>query len=326
MHGHFQKIFMPILSISTAMICSCKNLDTLVFSGGGLRGGPLIAGSLWRLSKRLKNFDVVGYSRNIKEIRGTSIGSMAAIYIACRVDPDEFVADMMKINYYPLVEWSGVNLLNNYGLNDGQKIIEYFNEFIYSKTNIKEANFKELCEWAKLKLVIIASDINDDGKEIILSDTTTPNMSVAEAMAASMSIPVFFSPRKFNSHLLVDGGLVNNYPISGVAGLCNPETTLGFLCRPGDSQELKKKKNWFDYFHKLISVILRNLDKGQFHHREKINTLKLRTKSRSDAMTWSFTYEERQELLSAGIKSADDFLNQGFLIDAYPKIESSTQT
>ncbi len=251
MHGHFQKIFMPILSISTATICSCKNLDTLVFSGGGLRGGPLIAGSLWRLSKRLKNFDVVGYSRNIKEIRGASIGSMAAIYIACRVDPDEFVADMMKINYYPLVEWSGVNLLNNYGLNDGQKIIEYFNEFIYSKTNIKEANFKELCDWAKLKLVIIASDINDDGKEIILSDTTTPNMSVAEAMAASMSIPVFFSPRKFNSHLLVDGGLVNNYPISGVAGLCNPETTLGFLCRPGDSQELKKKKELVRLFPQI---------------------------------------------------------------------------
>ena len=63
---------------------------------------------------------------------------MAATYIACRVDPDEFVADMMKINYYPLVEWSGVNLLNNYGLNDGQKIIEYFNEFIYSKTMILE--------------------------------------------------------------------------------------------------------------------------------------------------------------------------------------------
>lgn len=308
------------------MIRSCKNLDTLVFSGGGLRGGPIIAGSLWRLSKRLDNFDVIGYSRNIKEIRGTSIGSMAAIYIACRVDLDEFVADMMRINYYPLVEWSAVTLLNNYGLNDGQKIIEYFNEFIYSKTNIKEANFEQLCKWAKLKIVIVASDINDGGKEVVMSDTTTPTMVVAEAMAASMAIPVFFSPQKYRNHLLVDGGLVNNFPISGVVGLCNPETTLGFLCKGGSPKELEKK-NWYNYFQKLISVILRNLDKGQFQHRDKINTIQLTTPSvKSTALTWSFTHEERQELLKAGIQSADDFLNEGSLISNYPKIENSTQT
>ena len=36
---------------------SCNEIKTVVFSGGGLRGGPMLAGAMLRLHEKFKNFD-----------------------------------------------------------------------------------------------------------------------------------------------------------------------------------------------------------------------------------------------------------------------------
>ena len=106
----------------TANILYCKNINTLVFSGGGLRAGPMIAGALWRLHQRLPNFDIISQSRRIEEVRGTSIGSVAAVYVACRVNMTTFVHDTMQSSNSDLVEWSALHLVTSFGLNDGKKL------------------------------------------------------------------------------------------------------------------------------------------------------------------------------------------------------------
>ena len=96
---------------------------------------------------------------------------------------------------------------------------------------------------------MIASDVNNLGTEYKMSGDAKPDTNVAEAMAASMAIPVFFSPRQHGHHLLVDGGLVNHFPIAGLSGESSPENTLGVLCEETvGGLAYESKRTSFSYF------------------------------------------------------------------------------
>lgn len=62
----------------------------------------------------------------------------------------------------------------------------------------------------------IGTDIID-GEPVVLRDGT-----VAEAMRASMTVPGLFPPISYKGHLLVDGGLSKNLPVSVGRELCGP--------------------------------------------------------------------------------------------------------
>jgi predicted acylesterase/phospholipase RssA len=357
------------------MSISCFDVKTLVFSGGGLRGAPLIAGALWRLNERISNWDLTSKRRKIDEVRGTSMGALAALYITCRVHPDDFVEDVMRFDHYSLIDWSAKNLLTKCGLCDCQAMVDYFEKFIFRKTGIRNATFKELCAWGGVRLVILACDINEGGKEFVMSGETTPAMNVANAVAASMSIPFFFVPQISGGKLLIDGGVVNHYPISGPAGICDPRHTIGFLCAGGadapnadvpsvdapkacpssslnpcavaaplglhGSHDASSDKptstlkglslSWaWEYFEKLIAVLLNMLDRGQVMHRDKIKTVNLTpvTEKGVSLLNWDLSYDQRRMLLKRGIQGADDFLDTDppSIVNSPPVTSSSTQT
>ena len=58
-------------------------------------------------------------------------------------------------------------------------------------------------------------------------------MSVITAVRISCSIPVFFTPVKYNDCYYVDGGVTNNFPIN----YCNKNTTLGLYIKNGKKIE-----------------------------------------------------------------------------------------
>jgi NTE family protein len=67
--------------------------------------------------------------------------------------------------------------------------------------------FSDLCT----PLKIIAADIT--GRKVKeYSSSKTPTASVSHAVAASVSIPLFFSPKEIDGAQLVDGGIVSNFP------------------------------------------------------------------------------------------------------------------
>jgi NTE family protein len=47
-----------------------------------------------------------------------------------------------------------------------------------------------------------------------MSYEKTPDMSVAKAIRASMSLPILYTPVKDGDSLLVDGGLLHNLPLA----------------------------------------------------------------------------------------------------------------
>lgn len=90
------------------------------------------------------------------------------------------------------------------GLVAGQSVFNIFS--YYASPGANYTSFREF----PIPFLCIAADI-ETGESVILDKGHLP-----EAMRATMAIPTVFSPIELDGKLLVDGGLVNNYPVQEV--------------------------------------------------------------------------------------------------------------
>ena len=89
----------------------------------------------------------------------------------------------------------------------GQNIYNELVRLLYHVKDIED--FKEL----PIPFVCIATNV-ETGKEVILNKGYLP-----EAVLASGTLPSLFEPASINGDILIDGGIVNNYPIDEVKAL-----------------------------------------------------------------------------------------------------------
>lgn len=187
----------------------------LVLSGGGAKGVAHIP--------TLQALDSLGIVPDL--IVGNSMGSVVGGLYAMGYSGDSIASIALNAKWDELIG-GGVSLKNvsveeksefnkylisldwtkgkintgAYLLND-QNIREFMTTLTYSTYTIN--NFDDL----SIPFRAIATDIVN-GKEIVLDKG-----SLAFAMRASMSIPGAFSAVPYQNTLLVDGGLLNNFPV-----------------------------------------------------------------------------------------------------------------
>ncbi len=130
-------------------------------------------------------------------IAGTSIGSIVGALYAREKDARLVKKQAMSLN------WKRVAILVDPifakgGLLGGKRVMNLLRRFI---GNVK---FNEL----GIPFACVATDLFT-GEEVVLNKG-----SVIEAIRASMSIPLIFSVVEMEGRYLVDGGLVNQVPIS----------------------------------------------------------------------------------------------------------------
>lgn len=90
------------------------------------------------------------------------------------------------------------------GIVNGQNIENYLNVLFAPVYHVR--NFDDL----QIPFLCIATDI-ETGNEVIFREGYLP-----DALRASMGIPSIFNPIEINEKLLVDGGVVNNFPANHV--------------------------------------------------------------------------------------------------------------
>ncbi len=187
----------------------------LVLSGGGAKGFAHVG-----VLKVLEEAKIP-----IDYIAGTSIGSIVGGLYACGYDAasleqivksqdwgtllsneykQEFVspfdkADKSRYNVsFPFAE---KKLALSNGLLNGQNAMELFSYLTLG--------FHDVSDFSKLPtpFLCIATDLTT-GKEVVLKNGYLP-----KAIRASMSIPAAFTSTEINGQMLVDGGIINNYPV-----------------------------------------------------------------------------------------------------------------
>lgn len=111
------------------------------------------------------------------------------------------------------------------GFIEGKRISDFLGHIIGNK-NIEDLDIRFVC---------VATDILS-GEEIVIDQG-----SLIEAIRASISIPVFFTPVKHKDSFLVDGGIVNPVPVD-LARRLGADTVIAVNVIPQISSSLKKSK------------------------------------------------------------------------------------
>lgn len=157
--------------------------------GLALGGGAVLGAAHIGVLKAIEEKNI-----EISYISGTSIGSVIAALYAFGKNAKEIEQIAIDIN------WSDFAILDisKYGLLSNKKIADLILKHI-GNVDFKESN---------IPIKVVATDISSGEKVIIDSG------DVGKAIMASSSIPGIFVPVKLENTLLVDGGLVENVPIS----------------------------------------------------------------------------------------------------------------
>ena len=191
----------------------------LVLSGGGAKGFAHI-GALKVLQEAGIEFDYIS---------GTSMGSIVgglyamgyspqyidtlvrqanwSVLLLDKIDRRQLTLDEKSYNdrqslSFPVTK-EKVSL--PFGIKEGQNVsllLSRLTSPVYQYKNFSDFQTPFLC---------IATDISN-GKSVVLDKG-----NLADAMRASMAIPTIFSPVTIDGKLLVDGGLVNNFPAKELA-------------------------------------------------------------------------------------------------------------
>jgi len=219
----------------------------LVLSGGGAKGFAYI-GLLKALQETGLQVDYVG---------GTSIGSIMGGLYAVGYSP-EAIEEMIRAQDWTALledkidrkyvafeekEFTEKSIVTipfrakkftlSASLYKGQEIDLLLNRYFspaYSTTNFNELHTPFLCM----------------GTDLITGEPVIMNKgNLARAIRSSMSIPGYFPPVEYEGHLLVDGGVVNNFPVRQVKDM-GAEYIIGGDVQPGlrkDPEELNSITN-----------------------------------------------------------------------------------
>ena len=182
---------------------------SLVLGSGGARGLAHIGVIRW-LEEH--NFE-------IKSISGCSIGSLiGGVYAAGKLDQlEEWMIALKKTDIASLLDFSW----GSGGIFKGDKIINTLIGFL------DDVQIEEL----SIPFTAVATDIVTE-KEVWINSG-----SLFEAIRASTSLPLFFTPIKNGKYILIDGGVLNPVPI---APTFNDDNDLTIAVNLGGSPTSKK--------------------------------------------------------------------------------------
>jgi NTE family protein len=160
----------------------------LVLGGGAARGFAHV-GVIRALEQERVPIDM---------IVGTSVGSLIGAIYANDTNSFELEWTAFTLEKDDLFDYGIFSAFTGMGLAKGDKLEAFV------KTKIPAANIENL----KLPFAAVATDLNR-GTRVVLD-----RGSVARAVHASSAIPGVFNPVDYQGRLLVDGGMMDNIPIS----------------------------------------------------------------------------------------------------------------
>jgi len=214
-----------IIEISSLTIAHSQNREykNLVFEGAGIRG---IAYS--GVIKQLEEFQIID---EIEKVGGTSAGAITALMLALGYESGEIYQIISQTEFHKFNDgkfwfFGGFHRMKKkYGWYRGDKFLKWIEQIIERKTGNSETTFKDLNDQGYKGLYVTATCLNKQ-KLLTFSVETYPLMKLKDAVR--MSIPLYFEAvfidnngyvydkqdAKKNLDLVVDGGILANYPIS----------------------------------------------------------------------------------------------------------------
>jgi NTE family protein len=277
------------------MIYKYKNL---ALSGGGI-WGISYAGAFEELES-------LGILQQIRKVAGTSAGSMAGLLLALGYNSKEITQQIRDADYARFMDHGNVNqIVKHYGYYKGDYATEVFHAWIHEKLGSADATFDDLIAADGLDLRVYATNLNT--RQVFeFSYSKTKDVCLADAVRASISVPLFFTATEINDQIFVDGGTVFDFPLVGydrseidyTLGLAFAQSSVVATVDQNDrefgfSQPLQ--------YIKRLATVLQRVQSPVFTLHEELqqNTILIDTAGVS-SLNFKLTQEERERLIANG--------------------------
>ena len=260
----------------------------LVFSGGGTRCLTFV--------QTLVDFQKVGVLSGVNEYWGTSAGALLAALLAITKSPQRVKELMFQTDYTQFRNVDVSNILtitNTWGLDDGRSLVTEVERIFESiETGASKRRLSDVSG-----LNIIVSDLHSH-ETVVCNGATYPDLRIVDAIRASMSLPILFTPyRHTNGHLWVDGAIKANFPWHLLPDDAARSTALGFAF---EKSWHHGPKNFSEYLFSMI----------HFDEPKKIEQLKNTWKNNilwfpsPPFPSWFVRFKEDDFILVTGIGAA----------------------
>lgn len=298
-----------------------------VFEGGGVRGIGHV-GAVCRMEQAGWQF---------MDTAGSSAGAVVAALLAAGYTGKELKKELETLDY---MRFKGMDLPDHFGML-GKSLSFFLSLGIYNTDDLEDwmdelLNRKGVRRFGDVeksgrRLKITASDLTekrllilpDDLKDF---DVEPGEFCIAPAVRMSVSIPVFFEPVRWKDrwgkeHLVVDGGLLSNYPMwildDGKHRPLYPTFGFKFLdekehCK---SRICQARPNVVDYLKAIVSTSLDAIDNNHLSKGDYERTIGIpavvgekETRRKISAVDFDISKEDSRALFENGWSAAERFL------------------
>ncbi len=256
----------------------------LVLAGSGVKF-PVFVGALKRLAE-------AGFI--FSEVVGTSGGSVVAAALASGLSIKEM--EQLCLQLMPeiggLLDPSLFTLVTEYGFIQGKKFQAVLDKY-----------FLDTLGQTKIPCHLVATNFDTETK-VVFSTKTHPNLSIARAARASISIPIVFTPVTIDGQWYQDGGIFSNFAIDFFGD--DPDVIGLQFGEPDPKPQPRPKglKGAFTYIARTIGMLI----KAQVDTSNKANIIYLQTKT--DGLDFFLDPKQVSAMIQEGYNAADLWLKR----------------
>jgi NTE family protein len=302
----------------------------LVLEGGGMKGIGLV-GALTALDE--KGFEP-------QNVAGTSAGAIAAALVAAGYSVGELREILSTLDYEKFKDEtveSHIPVVGKYlsavlekGMYKGEEFHQWIEALLAAKgvhtfADLVDPEYADEPDY-RYRLQVIATDITAHDLLRLPRDAARfgvepDDLPVADAVRMSMSIPIFFEPWRWRSaddgeeHLIVDGGVLSNFPVWIFDSEGEPPwPTFGLMlvepdpkADPGADQPATADTDFVTYLKDLTSTMLEAHDRMYLQNDTFVRTIPIPTLG-VRTTEFDLSPERADELFESGHGAALEFL------------------
>lgn len=299
-----------------------RKIKHIVISGGSIWGFAAFGILHEAISSGFLNMD------DILSLYTTSAGSIIGVMMSLKIDHTILKDYLVSRHWEDVCKKSLSSVLEIY---DNKGIIQktffdnMFSPLLKSVDLDTDITMIDLYNYNKIDIHIYVTELNSFAL-LDISHKTHPNWLVIDAIYASCTIPILFSPIIIENKCYIDGGFFLNYPISKcIENIKNYNEILGISLGNdyNNTQNhfdithdyIKPDSNIFDLLNVLFNRIIGNINflsndfdieiPYKIHFFLKITTLEY-------SLNVLYSKEERYSLIYNGINSMKTKLDEWF--------------
>lgn len=281
--------------------------DTLVLSGGGIKGLTMLGG-LHYLHTQTK------YLSHVVRYAGTSIGAVICVLLAVGYTPFEIFSHSHPFVKLLKCELSDLAALpSEWGLKSNEAFIDFVMNMIHKKIS-GVYTLNDLYTRTQKDVYITTVKFQVTKQEVCyLNHSTHPDLPLKLALRMSCNIPFIFTKIYYDGFYYSDGAILDNFPIKCVDDGWNKVLALYMSNRDSDERQM----SFFEYYYRIMTIPARKMKYVSIDNASEMCTMFRLNDVDHNILGINVSALERKKIFDAGYDQLEFAIMSGELDDKW---------